>query len=247
MNTEKLKGLVNGWVRLAREDVRNKVVELMEGTETTAEQLAEALSIPLDELRCVLEGVNEISLTTFATLLTATGHVLSIETEEEAMRKQVIHTPMPPRGFIPHPPYHTDEASMEHGTRPPFGRRPMGEMPPYGRRSKPMNFEHREIPQRPYEAPHTPTSPFMNKSSEELQRIIKERLWDTEIDLPTASKEMMVRFLDEKNRRMSEVRRAKELEEDPKINAWKQRIQKTVNENPRLADWMHKYMGGLED
>ena len=46
---------------------------------------------------------------------------------------------------------------------------------------------------------------------------------------------------------MSEYKRMKALEEDPKVNEFKNRMRKTLDNNPHLRDWVKRFVGELED
>ena len=96
-------------------------------------------------------------------------------------------------------------------------------------------------------APRREVSPFESKSTDELIRIIKERLWDSEINLNRASKAELVAFLDEKNKRMSEYKHMRALEEDPKVNEFKSKMKNTLHNNPHLREWAKKFLGELVD
>ena len=87
------------------------------------------------------------------------------------------------------------------------------------------------------------SSPFNFKSKDELAKIIKEHLWDSELDLTTATKEELVEFLDKKNERIQTFKRIHELESDPKVAEFKERLKKTVDENPNLREWTRKFLG----
>ena len=100
---------------------------------------------------------------------------------------------------------------------------------------------------RKEETPRREASPFESKSTDELVKIIRERLWDSEINLNRASKAELVAFLDEKNKRMTEYKRMKALEEDPKVNEFKNKMRNTLHTNPHLREWAKKFLGELID
>ena len=122
---------------------------------------------------------------------------------------------------------------------------------PVHRPEQPRDEYGRFAPKHPQmrkeEAPRREVSPFESKSTDELIRIIKERLWDSEINLNRASKAELVAFLDEKNKRMTEYKRMKALEEDPKVNEFKSKMKNTLHNNPHLREWAKKFLGELVD
>lgn len=115
------------------------------------------------------------------------------------------------------------------------------------RRDANGRFAPKHPQMRKEEAPRREVSPFESKSTDELVKIIRERLWDSEINLNRASKEELVAFLDEKNKRMTEYKRMKALEEDPKVNEFKSKMKNTLHNNPHLREWAKKFLGELVD
>ena len=83
MNREKLQSLASEWVRMAKNDIRKKIMDFMREVDTTKRELAYALAISEGELEQILNGNGEITLTTFAKLLIATGNALEIKPIEE--------------------------------------------------------------------------------------------------------------------------------------------------------------------
>jgi hypothetical protein len=76
---------------------------------------------------------------------------------------------------------------------------------------------------------------------EQLVDIIQTKLWDTEIDVDAASREQLVRFLEDKDRRMNEVRAAREgrgVAIDPSVVQLKDKIKQTLEKNPHLRNYL---------
>ena len=152
--------------------------------------------------------------------------------------------PMPPRGFDPDklPPFLRERAERELG----------------------LNREPQPRPQRP--VPHAerprqeeaPTSPFALMGREELVKIINKHLWDSEIDTVNAPKTALVRFLEEKDKRMQAVKRREneqkqmeeqieELENDPKVANFINKMKTTYKKNPQFRSYVKNFLGGLEE
>ena len=280
MNREQLQKLASEWTRMAKNDIRNKVISFMREVDASERELAYVLAISDGELKQILEGNGEITLSTFAKLLIATGNALEIKpiedtpisdyenipTEEEferplprpnvfarqkpqPMRPQFgrpsFSRPIPPmheedgNDFIPPMPEELRRAMEERYDR--LVHRPEQPRDEYGR------FAPKHPQMRKEEAPRREVSPFESKSTDELVKIIRERLWDSEINLNRASKEELVAFLDEKNKRMTEYKRMKALEEDPKVNEFKSKMKNTLHNNPHLREWAKKFLGELVD
>ena len=280
MNREQLQKLASEWTRMAKNDIRNKVISFMREVDASERELAYVLAISDGELKQILEGNGEITLSTFAKLLIATGNALEIKpiedtpisdyenipTEEEFERPLprpnvfARQKPQPmqpqfgrPSFSRPIPIMHEEDENVFIPPIPEELRRAMEERydRPVHRPEQPRDEYGRFAPKHPQmrkeEAPRREVSPFESKSTDELVKIIRERLWDSEINLNRASKEELVAFLDEKNKRMTEYKRMKALEEDPKVNEFKSKMKNTLHNNPHLREWAKKFLGELVD
>ena len=275
MNRNELQRLASEWTRMAKNDIRNKVISFMKEVDASEKELAYVLAISDGELKQILEGNGEISLSTFAKLLIATGNALEIKPIEDTPIGDYNNIPTEEEFNRPLPRPNVFARPKPQPMRPQFGR----QMPPinvereedfvppmpeslrkameerFGRRvhqpEQPREDYGRFAPKHPQireeETPMRETSPFESKSTDELVKIIKERLWDSEINLNRASKAELVAFLDEKNKRMAEYKRMKALEEDPKVNEFKNKLKNTLSNNPHLRDWTKKFLGELVD
>lgn len=274
MNREQLQRLASEWTRMAKNDIRNKVLSFMREVDASERELAYVLAISDGELKQILEGDGEISLSTFAKLLIATGNALEIKPIEDTPivdyenfpTEEELNRPLPRPNIFARP--------KPHPTHPHFGRPsfscPTPPMPEEDESDLDIDFGHAhpsdfaramaERDSRPtqprdehgrfttrHQQVREEASPFESKSTDELVKIIRERLWDSEINLNRASKADLVAFLDEKNKRMSEYKRMKALEEDPKVNEFKNRLKTTFNNNPHLREWAKKFLGELTD
>lgn len=280
MNREQLQKLASEWTRMAKNDIRNKVISFMREVDASERELAYVLAISDGELKQILEGNGEISLSTFAKLLIATGNALEIKPIEDTPigdyenipTEEEFERPLPRPNVFARP---KSQPMLPQFGRPSFSRPipPMHEedgndfIPPmleelrrameerYGmpvhRPEQPRDEYGRFAPKHPQmhkeEAPRREVSPFESKSTDELVKIIRERLWDSEINLNRASKAELVAFLDEKNKRMAEYKRMKALEEDPKVNEFKSKMKNTLHNNPHLREWAKKFLGELVD
>ena len=291
MNREQLQRLASEWTRMAKNDIRNKVISFMREVDASERELAYVLAISDGELKQILEGNGEISLSTFAKLLIATGNALEIKpiedtpigdyenipTEEEFKRPlprpnvfaRPKPQPMQPQFGRPSFSRPTEEGenrsifdrvdfgnAHQEGFAREMARRAMEEREsnggrPVHRPEQPRDEYGRFAPKHPQmrkeETPRREVSPFESKSTDELVKIVKERLWDSEINLNRASKAELVAFLDEKNKRMTEYKRMKALEEDPKVNEFKSKMKNTLHNNPHLREWAKKFLGELVD
>lgn len=279
MNREQLQRLASEWTRMAKNDIRNKVISFMREVDASERELAYVLAISDGELNQILEGNGEISLSTFAKLLIATGNALEIKPIDETPigdyenlpSEEEFERPLPrpniferPRPQMNHPQFgrpsftrvvpsiHDEEdenritfdsVAREMAQKAIEEMKTNGDMPTH-RYAQPRDEHGRFMPRQPRreEAPRheIPTSPFASMTIDELVKIIRERLWDSEINLATASKHDLVKFLDDKNNRMAEFKRMKALENDPKVNEFIGRMKTTFKNNPHLRDWAKK-------
>lgn len=285
MNREQLQRLASEWVRMAKNDIRKKVIDFMREVDASPRELAYHLAMSEGELQQITEGNGEITLTTFAKLLIATGNALEIKPIDETPigdyenlpREEEFERPLPrpnvferPRHQMNHPqfgrpsfsrlvpPIHDEDENRSIFDRVDFGsmhqameeRETNGDMPTH-RSAQPRDEHGRFIPRQARREEVTrheiPTSPFASMGTDELVKIIRERLWDSEINLATASKNDLVKFLDEKNKRMTEFKRMKALENDPKVNEFIGRMKTTFKNNPHLRDWAKKILGEVAE
>lgn len=97
MDRKTLQASASEWARQAKNDIRNKVMEFMDEMDTSREELAYALAISDGELEQILSGNGEITLTTLAKLLIATGNALEIKpVEETPLEIDEFGAPIPP-------------------------------------------------------------------------------------------------------------------------------------------------------
>jgi hypothetical protein len=75
---------------------------------------------------------------------------------------------------------------------------------------------------------------------EQLVDIIQNKLWDGEIDVESASREQLVHFLEDKDRRMAELRAARNggAPIDPSVVNLKNKIKDTLEKNPHLRNYL---------
>lgn len=240
MNRNNLLQAASEWTRCAKNDIRKKVRSFIESYETTPEEFAEAIGISDGELYNILDGSCDISINTFAKLLIATGNALEIKPIEET--PLCDYRNIEGRGFDPRPNIF-DEAPQRHRPNHPqpqideeadrFARSLMEDeerhfhCPSFGRPSStinPMRFH----PQ-PQREPQQAESPFRAMTYDHLINIIKNKLWDSEIDLRTASREDLIKFLDAKDKKIQEMRRRSN---EPRFNH-EPRVARPSHEMPR--------------
>lgn len=246
-----------GWLAQYKADIKSKVENLLDENDACPEELAEEINVDVEEIYDILDGNAEnISVETLIRVFMVLGLAVEIKPIEQTplggydnvnphvMREpqpqpnpfarpkgdlggRDFTPPFPPRGFDNIPKNEMDEMERE------FERRhPMPPIPPMGR----------PMPKREEQ----PSSPFALMSREELCRIVRKHLWESEIDLDAASKVQLVRFLEAKDKRMKEFKKGEDLERDPKVADFVKNMKKTIKENPQFRAYMKNFLGQLD-
>jgi DNA-binding phage protein len=244
MNAREIQAAAGGFVQQMISDVRNKLNQFLRESGITIRQMARDLGLNEDELDRIQHGDGRVSLETFATLLIANGLVIEVKPISEAPIPTRNGVPVPPRGFddqqLPPPP----PGFFDHVRR--------GGMPTPG--EQPRDARGRFMPRSggPSPAAPRPAAPrggasnapdFAAMEREKLVEIIQNRLWDTEIDVTRASREQLVRFLQEKDRRRIALEERREQESDPAVTELKDKIKKTLEDNPQLRSVLKQLIG----
>ena len=253
MNRQILQHSASEWVRQAKNDIRNKITEFMNEVNTSRTELAYALAISEGELAQILEGNGEITLSTFAKLLIATGNVLEIKPIEESPLAIENGAPVMPENGMRMPPMPHGRPMRRPGSMPPpppglfdeVGR--PGAPAPAMRQPRDASGRFRPWPRNPQPAPQPAPSPaseqqpnFAAMEREKLVDIIQNKLWDSEIDVESASHEQLVRFLEDKDRRRNELRASRQggIPIDPSVVQLKDKIKDTLAKNPHLRNYL---------
>ena len=241
-----------GWLKEYKADIQSKIENLLDESEASPEELAEEINVDVEEIYDILDGNAEnISVDTLIRVFMVLGLAVEIKPIEQTplggydnVNPHVMREPQPNpfarpkcgRDFIPpFPPRFEDipENEMEEIEREFERRHPI---PPMGR----------PMPKREEQ----PSSPFALMSREELCRIVRKHLWESEIDLDAASKVQLVRFLEAKDKRkkefMNREKRIEELEKDPKVTDFINNIKKMSKENPQFRAYMNKFIKQLD-
>jgi hypothetical protein len=244
----------NGWISQYSADIKVKVENLLNENDSTPEELAEVINVDVDDIYAILEGDGEvISVDTLIKVFMTLGLAIEIKPIAQTplggynnVNPQVMREPQFEERRAPRPnpftrerdfdniPPHVRER-MEHEMpfppRPAMGRGMNPQMP------FPGHFAHR----------NDFTSPFAEKSRDELVHIIRKHLWDSEIDTSNATKNDLVKFLDEKDRKTKEFKRTEELERDPQVVDFVKRMKQNIKDNPQFRSYMKNFLKNLDE
>lgn len=275
------------WIEQYSADIMEKVENLLNENDSTPEELADVIDVDVEEIYDILDGNGEnISIETLIKVFMVLGFAIEIKPIEET--PLVDYNNVNPHVMRDLEPEFVHEERREPQpspfTRPPMGM-PMPPRNPYGMPKPPRGFDPENLPpflrekverdlglnrepqarpQRPLvrrERPQeeeAPASPFALMGRDELIKIINKHLWDSEIDTENAPKLALVRFLEEKDKRMQAVKRREneqkqmeaqieELENDPKVASFIDKMKSTYKKNPQFRSYVKNFLGGLDE
>lgn len=251
------------WLAQCGADIKSKIENLLDENDSNPVELAEEINVAEEDIYAILEGdVENISVDTLIRVFMVLGLAVEVKPIEQTplggydnVNPHVMHEPHFERR-APQPNPFTCQHGMARNPQMPFPphfasdeeeemERPVDRM---GRGMNPQmpflgHFEHRQAPQRP-------SSPFAMMSRDELTKIIRKKLWDSEIDLNSASNKELVRFLEAKDKRMKEFARkdnAEEFERDPQVADFVKRMKKNIKDNPQFRSYMKNFLNKLDE
>lgn len=264
MNRNKLLRLANEWTRTAKNDLRNKVRNFMNDMNTTEEELAYALGISEGELDQILHGNCNVSVDTFAKILIGAGLTLDVVPIEATPFRSYDQMPLPPQNFHPRMPHHMpppmppmppvhdeyDDWDNEEELEDPAPQ----QRPSYEQRHQRTYVDPRQNTSRRrqeengwhdvdeydddepiVETPQRQESPkFREMSTDKLKEIIENKLWDSEINLQSASRMELIRFLENKDRAFQRVRDRRERRQNEEVNNYREGLRESVERRRRF-------------
>lgn len=206
MNKEQLSGAAMGWLNAASNDLGTRLRHFMNDTHSDAEDLADVLDLDLDTVEAVVEYGDLSNLSALDLIKLFVVNDLALEI------KPISETPIGrgmgmPDGRIPvgHP-FETPREAIPQNPNPYSNTRPSGY------RGQPRDAHGRFIArvQRLPEANPTPfetsqNTPYDTMSDDALKSIIARNLWDSEIDINSASREELKGFIIDKEKQFAEM------------------------------------------
>ena len=266
MNTNLLRQSANAWVQQAKQDIANKIREFLNESGISLPQMANDLGLDINELNNILNG-GVPSLQTFAVLMIAAGLVMEIKPVEETNMPMQNGMPVPqgpmPAG-MPMPgmrqrpvrqpaPNMFDDFRREPAPAPaPVQQQPRGANGQFKPWPKPAPAP---IPPMPGHAPmpgfgghpqpqgNAQHPPFSSMSREQLVDIVRQHLWQNEIDLANVEHGQLVRFLEDKDRQFEALRneaqpQGQAIAVDPSVVQLKEKLQSVLDKNPHLRGFL---------
>lgn len=229
---------VKGWLDQYTADIKTKVENFLSENGVSPEEFAEVICVDDEEVYDILNGNGEdISIETLVKVFMVLGlaiEIMPIEATPLGDYGNINPRIMRPQQPRPNPFTRTQTPPM-----PPIGDFTPSGTPPFMR------------PPMPRREP-TPTSPFASKTREELCNIIRDRIWDSEIDIENAPKEALVRFLDEKDKRIKAMKNRphasipqEEVEQDPNVTRFVKKMQESIKNNPQFRSYMKNLLNNL--
>lgn len=217
-NREELLRMSTEWMSMAKTDLRRQIIHFMESVGTSETELAHVLCISVDELNNIINGVGEISLSTFAKLLIATDNVIEIKPlSQTPLASKGMPTrgsgiePMPQMPFgggMPMPKkvkrdrngrFMKNDAPSIDKTMPIFGGPTMSGMPIFndGMRTMPTPSRFGGMPgvNKPTPSTRRQQVNIPSVPRRELVTTIVANGWDEEIDMMNSTSDELIRFL----------------------------------------------------
>lgn len=270
-NREELMAMSSEWMGMAMNDLRRQMISFMESVGASEDELAHILCISPNELNAIIDGGDDISLSTFAKLLIATDNVVEIKPISATPFKNVSNMPRPNGRRVP------PMGGMLGGTPTPFGmpmtRPEMGrskQKTPFGGMATnlPMRDERGRFVKRNHQIVNDETvqgfvgNPTNVRSNQELPKVPRRELvstiiangWDEAIDIINSTSDELMRFLMTKGltpqhfeRMANQHENVAAQNESPQIDeAENEQIMRMIEEelrrNPQLFDTVRKYV-----
>lgn len=205
MNKEQLEGAAMGWLHAASNDLGNRLNRFMEDTDSDLEDLADLLDLDLGTVQAIVNygDLSVLSALDLIKLFVANDLALEIKPISETPIGRGMGMPdgqipvgrpfdVPHEGG-PRNPYHVARPSGYRGGQP---RDAHGRFTARAQRQPEAN-------PTPFEASqHTP---YDTMSDDALKSIITRNLWDSEIDINSASRDELKSFIINKERQFAEM------------------------------------------
>ena len=243
MDTNQIKIAASCLVEQATQDIREKIECLKASWATDLNGIAMKLDIPFHVLYGVINDGEEMALELFFKVMAATGHVIEIKPMSEAAACFDRHPDFAPSEvpffdrIRPQGETHRTRESAPHTTQPRDSR---GRFMPRNAQAAPSAPSAERLSEARVEAAATNAPNFRAMSREQLADIIQNKLWDSEIDVVRSSQAELASFLEDKDRQLQVLKARRErqqLEGDPKVVDLKNKIKKTLEENPNLKEF----------
>lgn len=264
-NKRQLVSEARMWMAIAANDLRSKVESFVEEVGTSAEELADALSVDVDEVEKMLEGnIDDLKLDTFAKLLIGTNNIIEIKPLNEMPNMPN----MPNFGGMPHMPIGRFGQPIPNfgQQRAPRNVRPQemptmeGEPSPFATR-KPKKTTPNRLPNGRFAPKATKRVRLDEMTLDTLTRqnlidIINQNRWGGEIDIDELRRSDLIDFINHKiateTQREDTVNECQGFTEnevmptdritDSERDRIAQMLAEEVERNPHLKDMVRKYL-----
>lgn len=239
MNREEINKMASQWVTMATNDMKANLVSLANYANINVMSLAPILGMSKDSLQALLESSRTPTMEEFVKIMILTGNVLSVEPMNDEAPTPPI-PPIPTRDEVRIPPHSFAHGAQQFASNMTQGRRP-NPIPRFGR-SIPVrggnepSEQHDEATTNVNEQANRHRSPFESMSRERLVRIIKKKLWDSEIDTFGATHDDLVKFLEGKDKQIREYQRMERDGKSPELMNFVTSLKKLVETNPNIKD-----------
>ena len=149
-NSQELTQIAGQWANTVKNDIRTQMINFIESSHLTEEQVAEMFALTMGELEQILRGNGECTITTLTKLLIMTGNTLEIKPIEQSTLGSYNNVD-PHHQHPQNNPRRAPQAPAGHAPRTPMGRAPhapMGRAPhaPVGAPGSGFGFDSKGRP-----------------------------------------------------------------------------------------------------
>lgn len=195
LSREQMSRERNRWIEHASSDLKNNIESLMERENMNEEEISNRIGVSVEAIFDVLDGdISQIKVEELAIMFIACNLAFCVTPMRNA----------PIGGTMGHP---MGSPMGERNVVPQGGSRPIEPSPFFDENedSDEDRDEEQDVTDRPlFDGPADEDNPYRNLSIDDLKNIIYRNLWDTELDINHSSRQDLIDFIMEKERRFAQ-------------------------------------------
>lgn len=266
MNKREIQNLAYEWTLSAKKDLRTKVINFMEETDSTPTDVAEELGVSATDISKILHGDGNIPIESFAKILIASGFAVemkplnqtpfahinemrNIEDDEIENEYELDMTQNTPHYSVPtytaswKNPFVSDSTMHENVMRR-LQNDAASAAHHHCTHDANCTCGHHHAETSAIRVNGETHNPFASMTIQQLKDIIEKNLWDSEININSNNRQEFIDFLVKKDKmRKAYAKRKTEPQQNPKIAEFMKRIQSTVEKNPHLKTYLKNLVG----
>lgn len=231
MTRQELMELTNGVYQCAVNDIQEKLLSYIQTTTKSFDEVADLMGVSRNELTKLLFQTDaKISLYTFLQILALTDHAIDVKPLKEVIKqnnRSLDDDEEDDDNADCHDWIGYESVSTTKDAEIPTPQEPKVHI----QRDMPINDS--TFPKRG----NTCKPNFEAMERSELQKIIRNKLWDSEIDL-NAPKEALVKFLNDKDGQFRTLQFIESLEKDPKVQNFISELKSISEADPSFKKYI---------